>query len=224
MTRARRELYLTSARDYGGTRERKVEPVRAGGARSARRTPPGLSKPTRWRRSSVAAPAADVPMPALPPLGPDDELIVSHKQIDDYQTCPLKYKYVNILRLPIRRHHAVAFGAIVHKAVEYYLLRRAVGNYTPLEESAQRLRAGVGGGGHPPRPSGQPRAGRGLPQPRARGSAQGGRPRGPQALLAPGGGGRGQAHAGWRRSSASRWGPIACVAGTTGWTRTCWAR
>src|SRR5215475_7638340 len=36
--------------------------------------------------------------------------------------------------LPIRRHHAVAYGAVVHKVVEYYLRRRAVGNYTPLDD------------------------------------------------------------------------------------------
>jgi DNA helicase-2/ATP-dependent DNA helicase PcrA len=133
MTRARRELYLTSARDYGGHRERKVSQF----VLEALDLPTDAARPFKAHpveEIQRAAPPADVPAPVLPPLGPDEELIVSHKQIDDYQTCPLKYKYVNILRLPIRRHHAVAFGAIVHKAVEYYLLRRAVGNYTPLEE------------------------------------------------------------------------------------------
>ncbi|MGH7311854.1 MAG: ATP-dependent helicase [Candidatus Rokuibacteriota bacterium] len=133
MTRARRELYLTSARDYGGSRERKVSQF----VLEALDLPKDAARPFKAQPVEEIerfAPPAAVNAPTLPPLGPDDELIVSHKQIDDYQTCPLKYKYVNILRLPIRRHHAVAFGAIVHKAVEYYLLRRAVGNYTPLEE------------------------------------------------------------------------------------------
>ncbi|PYN07431.1 MAG: hypothetical protein DME06_17340, partial [Candidatus Rokuibacteriota bacterium] len=49
-------------------------------------------------------------------------------------TCPLKYKYVHVLRVPILRHHTVAYGAIIHKAVEYYLLRRAAGNFTPLAD------------------------------------------------------------------------------------------
>jgi DNA helicase II / ATP-dependent DNA helicase PcrA len=133
MTRARRELYLTSARDYGGNRERKVSQF----VLEALDLPKDAARPFKAQpveEIEHSAPPALVNAPVLPPLGPDDELIVSHKQIDDYQTCPLKYKYVNILRMPIRRHHAVAFGAIVHKAVEYYLLRRAVGNYTPLEE------------------------------------------------------------------------------------------
>ena len=70
----------------------------------------------------------------LVPLAPDAEITLSHKQIDDYQTCPLKYFNVHVKRIPIRRHHAVAYGAVVHKVVEYYLTRRAVGNYTPLDD------------------------------------------------------------------------------------------
>ena len=29
------------------------------------------------------------------------ELLISHRQVDDYQTCPLKYRYVHVLRVPI---------------------------------------------------------------------------------------------------------------------------
>src|SRR2546426_9702423 len=133
MTRARRQLDLTSARDYGGSRERKVSQF----VLEALDLPKDAARPFKAQPVEEIerfAPPVEVNPLDLRPLGPDDELVVSHKQIDDYQTCPLKYKYVNILRLPIRRHHAVAYGAVVHKAVEYYLLRRAVGNYTPLEE------------------------------------------------------------------------------------------
>jgi len=54
--------------------------------------------------------------------------------VDDYQTCPLKYRYVNVLRVPILRHHTVVYGATIHRVVEYYLLRRAAGNYTSVED------------------------------------------------------------------------------------------
>jgi DNA helicase-2/ATP-dependent DNA helicase PcrA len=80
------------------------------------------------------APPAQTGEGTMVPLAPDEELTISHKQIDDYQTCPLKYQYVHVLRVPIRRHHTVAYGSIVHKTVEYYLRRRAVGNYTPLDD------------------------------------------------------------------------------------------
>ncbi len=133
MTRARRELFLTSARDYGGARERKVSQF----VLEALDLPKDAARPFKAKAveeiQRYAPPAARGAGP-LPPMSPDAELVISHKQIDDYQTCPLKYRYVHVLRVPIRRHHAVAFGAIVHKVVEFYLRRRAVGNYTPLED------------------------------------------------------------------------------------------
>jgi DNA helicase-2/ATP-dependent DNA helicase PcrA len=133
MTRARRELYLTSASDYGGSRQRKVSQF----VLEALDLPRDAARPSRARaveeieRFGPPAVAADA---ALAPLAPDSELLISHKQIDDYQTCPLKYQNVHVKRIPIRRHHAVAYGAVVHKVVEYYLRRRAVGNYTPVED------------------------------------------------------------------------------------------
>ena len=59
---------------------------------------------------------------------------MSHRQVDDYQTCPLKYQYIHILRIPLRQHHAVVYGSALHNAVEFYLRRRAAGNYTSLED------------------------------------------------------------------------------------------
>jgi DNA helicase-2/ATP-dependent DNA helicase PcrA len=133
MTRARRELYLTSARDYGGARPRKVSQF----VLEALDLPREAARPFRARpveEIQHAAPAPAGQDDALPPLGPEDELTLSHKQVDDYQTCPLKYRYVHILRVPILRHHTVVYGNTIHKVVEYYLRRRAVGNYTPLED------------------------------------------------------------------------------------------
>jgi DNA helicase-2/ATP-dependent DNA helicase PcrA len=133
MTRARRELYLTGARDYGGARPRKVSQF----VLEALDLPREAARPFRARpveEIQHAAPAPAGQDDGLPPLGPEEELTLSHKQVDDYQTCPLKYRYVHILRVPILRHHTVVYGNTIHKVVEYYLRRRAVGNYTPLED------------------------------------------------------------------------------------------
>ena len=54
--------------------------------------------------------------------------------MDDYETCPLKYQYIHVLRIPLRQHHAIVYGSALHKAVEFYLRRRAAGNYTSLED------------------------------------------------------------------------------------------
>ncbi|PYN99959.1 MAG: hypothetical protein DMD91_11555 [Candidatus Rokuibacteriota bacterium] len=133
MTRARRFLYLTSARDYGGARQRKVSQFVLEALDLAKdEARPFKAKPVE--ELELFAPAADAADPMSPPLDPDAELVISHKQIDDYQTCPLKYRYVHVLRVPIRRHHTVVYGSTIHRVVEYYLKRRVAGNYTSLDD------------------------------------------------------------------------------------------
>ena len=133
MTRARRELVLTSARDYGGTRERKVSQF----VLEALDLPKDAARPFKGRAVEEIerfAPPPGQETGALPPIAEAEELLISHKQVDDYQTCPLKYRYVHQLRVPILRHHTVVYGSTIHAVVEFYLKRRVEGNYTSLED------------------------------------------------------------------------------------------
>jgi len=123
MTRAQRELYLTSARDYGGARPRKVSPF----------VLEALDKPRAdedyLKASALEAIHRYAPPPteSMKPQGviPEDQVItLSHFQIDDYLTCPLKYKYIHILRVPILAHHAVIYGRALHEAIKEYHLRK----------------------------------------------------------------------------------------------------
>ena len=133
MTRARRELIMTSARDYGGSRERKVSQF----VLEALDLPKDAARPFRGKAveeiARFAPPAAQGGTEPAP-LGDEEELLLSHKQVDDYQTCPLKYRYVHQLRVPILRHHTVVYGSTIHAVVEFYLKRRAEGNYTSLDD------------------------------------------------------------------------------------------
>src|SRR5262249_46944321 len=99
--------------------------------------PKELSRPFRARPFEELLRHAPAPTDAgahLAPMGPDEELTVSHRQVDDYETCPLKYQYIHLLRIPLRQHHAIVYGSALHEAVEFYLRRRAAGNFTPLED------------------------------------------------------------------------------------------
>jgi ATP-dependent DNA helicase UvrD/PcrA len=133
MTRARRELFFTSARDYGGTRQRKVSQF----VLEALDLPKDAARPFKSRAieeiERFAAPPGQE-SGAISPLAESEELLLSHKQVDDYQTCPLKYRYVHLLRVPILRHHTVVYGSTIHEVVEFYLKRRVEGNYTSLED------------------------------------------------------------------------------------------
>src|SRR5437867_2687843 len=133
MTRARRELIFTSARDYGGARERKVSQF----VLEALDLPRDAARPFKGKAVEEIERFAPPPAQdeaALPPIPADEEITISHKQVDDYQTCPLKYRYVHQLRVPILRHHSLVYGSTIHEVVEFYLKRRVEGNYTSLDD------------------------------------------------------------------------------------------
>jgi len=133
MTRAKEELYFTSAEDYGGKRLRKVsqfvlealgkQPEAAGKNKTA-----ALESILRF------APVKEFSKSSLVEIPQDKLVTLSYYQIDDYLTCPLKYKYVNILRVPIMEHHTVIYGRAMHEAVSQYLLRKLKGEKVPLDE------------------------------------------------------------------------------------------
>jgi DNA helicase-2/ATP-dependent DNA helicase PcrA len=133
LTRARRQLFLTSARDYGGSRERKVSQF----VLEALDLPRDAARPFTGRAVEEIrrfAPPAETGALEPAPMAPDQELVISHKQIETYRSCPLRYRYSYVLHVPQPRHHALVYGATVHEVVEFYLRRRAAGNFTPLED------------------------------------------------------------------------------------------
>ena len=128
MTRARDELILSHAADYGGARARRISPfvLEALDLPSAAGTPgAGAVAATPAQRLAGFDAAATRPEP---PRGRIDEpLSLSFYQIDDYLTCPLKYKYAHVLRVPLAPHHAIVYGAALHRAVQIFHQRHARG-------------------------------------------------------------------------------------------------
>ncbi len=123
MTRAKRELFLTSARDYGGARAKKVSRF----VLEALDLPPSEPKP--YKASALEtiqrhAPSVEEEPDALRVIPEGEILSLSHYQVDDYLTCPLKYKYIHVLRVPIREHHSVVYGKALHEAISLYLRRK----------------------------------------------------------------------------------------------------
>ncbi|MCQ9207925.1 MAG: ATP-dependent helicase [Omnitrophica bacterium] len=116
MTRAKKELYFTSSLDYGGKRARKVSQFVYEALGLSPQKPEVIKMQAVQEIERFASPAAG-PSIKEKPLTPDMLLGLSFRQIDDYLTCPLKYKYVHILRIPIMRHHSVVYGSAIHKAI-----------------------------------------------------------------------------------------------------------
>jgi DNA helicase-2/ATP-dependent DNA helicase PcrA len=128
MTRSRDELVLTHALDYGAKRTRRVSPFVLEALDLPAGTPPAMRAASPAER--IAALEATPPGPAVarpPTAGPDEPLLLSFYQVDDYLTCPLKYKYVHVMRVPIAPHHAIVYGAALHAAVQEFHRRHARG-------------------------------------------------------------------------------------------------
>ncbi len=132
MTRAKRHLFLTRARDYGTKREWKRSRfvVEALGLPKAEADRPwrAAAEAVIYRTAPPPEPKADLAIQADAPLS------LSHYKIDDYLTCPLKYKYVHILRVPVLRDQSVVYGAALHRAVQAYNTRRLHGQTMSLQE------------------------------------------------------------------------------------------
>lgn len=136
MTRAKEELYLTSASDYGGKRERRLSQF----------VVEALGEQVREKEKQKAAALEAIERFAPPQESkrvgtseiPEDKLLpLSYYQIDDYLTCPLKYKYVHILRIPIMEHHTVIYGRAMHEAVSKYFKYKMEGKKMELAELLQ---------------------------------------------------------------------------------------
>ena len=136
MTRARDELVLSHAADYGGQRARRVSPfvlealdlpvaAGRGGGRGAN----DVAARAPGRRSS--GPSA---VPPAPRRRDDEPLVLSFYAIDDYLTCPLKYKYAHILRVPLAPHHSMIYGSALHAAVAEFHRRHARGDVMTEEQ------------------------------------------------------------------------------------------
>lgn len=133
MTRAEKELYLTSSRDYAGKRPRKVSLF----ILEALDLPKAKFEP--YKSSALEAikrhtPPAHAPYKKEKLIQQNKILDLSPYRIDDYLTCPLKYKYVRILRVPILGHHAVIYGKILHDVVNEYLKRKMASQKVTQED------------------------------------------------------------------------------------------
>jgi len=128
MTRARDELILCHAADYGGARARRVSPfvLEALDLPAAAGVPGAGAHAASPSERLAGFDVAVAPVPAIE--GPITEpLSLSFYQIDDYLTCPLKYKFAHVLRVPLAPHHAIIYGAALHKAVQLFHVRHAKG-------------------------------------------------------------------------------------------------
>jgi len=116
MTRAKKELYFTSAEDYGGQRAKKLSRFLAEMGYSAdeaseRETENPLlaKKPTPAERLK-----AKTQPQYLPPH-------FSYSQLAAFSKCPLQYKFNFILKVPVKGKSVFSFGKTMHNTLYDFL-------------------------------------------------------------------------------------------------------
>ena len=132
ITRARDMLFLSSAYDYGTKRAKKASIF----VMEALDLPkqPGVSlKSSAWEIIQRSRAREFERVGELSPVRSDELLNLSHLQVDDYFTCPLKYKYIHILRIPVIQHHSVVYGKAIHDAIQIYLREKMKDNIVTLD-------------------------------------------------------------------------------------------
>ena len=135
MTRARDELILTHAADYGGTRARRISPFVLEALDLPTSAATGPSLPDRDPRARIAS-FATTPQPTREiRMGPiEGPLALSHSSIDAYLQCPRKYQYSHVLRVPTAPHHSIVYGAALHQAVQEFHRAEALGRVMSQKE------------------------------------------------------------------------------------------
>src|SRR5947199_10787359 len=102
-----------------------------------------LSAESDARRRAQAIAARDEPSlePFLPKRG--DGLVLSASDIETYRTCPLKYKFARVFRIPTEPTLHQRFGILIQQVLERY----HAGDGQTLSELGGLLEAGWRSGG-----------------------------------------------------------------------------
>ncbi|GMR04700.1 MAG: hypothetical protein BMS9Abin23_0602 [Thermodesulfobacteriota bacterium] len=130
MTRAMDNLFLTSASGYGGKRARKVSPF-VMEALDLPRAETVRSGSAEFIKKFGREPDPEMIMKAT--REGEGVLSLTSYKIDDYLTCPFKYRFIHILNIPLLPHHTIMYGKAVHDAISFYF-RRALDNVPAPEE------------------------------------------------------------------------------------------
>jgi DNA helicase-2/ATP-dependent DNA helicase PcrA len=142
MTRAREELHLSWARDYGNRVARRMSPYLLEALDLPPATPADTVRTSTLERlARNQRPAAAPPTGAARPSLGDRQLRLSYGQISDYLDCPTRYRYAHVIGIPTAPSHQMAYGRALHAAVQAFHRRQLAGEPASREELHAELDA-----------------------------------------------------------------------------------
>jgi DNA helicase-2/ATP-dependent DNA helicase PcrA len=135
VTRARKELLLSHADKHGGGATRK--PSRFLNEMFGENTPPSTVESVQETQLEQFAPLkADALIAALPPAMLDDNghLTLNVSQIATWLDCPEDFHYKYVLNMPLPPAPQLAYGTLIHSAIERINRGRLEGHVPSFEE------------------------------------------------------------------------------------------
>ncbi len=140
MTRAKEELILSWAQDYGGRRARRMSQF----VSEALDLPPAATfatlRPSALEQLARHERSAEAPTVTRPRFG-DRPLSLSFYQVNDYLDCPAKYRYAHVIRIPTPPSHPLVYGRALHAAVQAFHRRQMANQAMPLNDLLAALDA-----------------------------------------------------------------------------------
>lgn len=116
MTRAKKGLFFTSAKDYGGQREKKISRFLTELGYSLKKNDKLLLNEPPFDEHKLIAP--------LPPSNAAPIYFLpkqfSYTQLAAFEKCPLQYKFAHILRIPIKGKETFSFGKTIHLTLQRF--------------------------------------------------------------------------------------------------------
>ncbi|MFA5158652.1 MAG: ATP-dependent DNA helicase [Patescibacteria group bacterium] len=131
-TRAKKLLYLTAAEDYGGKRSKKLsqfvfELTGQFDAEKLKRKISPMEKIERFK-------AIEKQSFNLNKKFSEKILRLSRQQIDDYYSCPKKFYFAHIIKIPLLENQQLMYGTAIHAALDHYFARKIAGEKLSSEQ------------------------------------------------------------------------------------------
>ncbi len=131
-TRAKNYLYVTAAEDYGGKRAKKLSQFVLELLDEA--DPTRLKHKLSNREKIERFQKVEQQHKKLPNKFTADVIKLSRAMIDDYYTCPKKFYFAHVVKIPLLENHYLMYGTAVHAALDFYFSKKLRGETPKLEE------------------------------------------------------------------------------------------
>jgi len=132
VTRAKDRLFVTAAEDYGGKRSKKISKFvydlldEVDTSKRKNKLEP-IEKIKRFAK-------IEMPLAKLPNKFAGEILKLSRQHVEDYDSCPKKFYYSHVIKIPLLRNQSMMYGTAIHAALDHFFNRKLSGIVPTLEQ------------------------------------------------------------------------------------------